>query len=314
MSRSVLMMFDLPVLESALQREYLVYRKSAQADLTEFLIQNGGAIEGVVSLGSIIISPDHLDLMPNLKVIALFSAGFEAVDLDACRSRKIAVTTCSGANAGDVADMAFGLLLSVGRNIVYGDRQVRAGQWSREQRMVGTIRDGVFGSTLGILGLGAIGLEIAKRASGFDMPVIYHNRSPRPDVPYRYIANVWALAKEADHLIVACPLNDETKSKVNREVLRALGPKGILVNIARGGVIDEPALIESLQADEILGAGLDVFVDEPSAPEALRALDNVVMTPHHAGYTRRVFRVMGELVADNLQRVFAGAEPVNRIV
>jgi lactate dehydrogenase-like 2-hydroxyacid dehydrogenase len=305
--------FDLPPLEAALAADYIVHKRSALADLPDFLANHAAGVQVIVSLGSLALSVDMFNAMPKLKAIVLFSAGFEAVDLELCRQRNVALTTCSGANAVDVADMAFGLLLAMARNIPMADRFVRAGQWTATNRG-GGLREGLAGSRLGILGLGAIGLEIAKRAGGFDMPVSYHNRRPREGVSYTFLPSVLELATKVDHLVIACPLSDETRNIVNRPVLQALGPQGILVNIARGGVVDEPALIDSLKAGEISGAGLDVFADEPHVPEALRTLDNVVMTPHHAGFTRRVFRNMGAMVADNVARAIAGNDLINRIV
>ncbi len=313
MKPHILLNFDLPPLEAALQAKYVIHRRSAIANFETFLTECGPQISVVVSFGALPIGAEILDAMPKLKAIVLFSAGYDGLDLDLCKKRGLPVTTCSGANAGDVADMAFGLLLAVARNIPLVDRFVRAGHWTKENRG-GGLRDGLYGSKLGILGLGAIGMQIARRASGFDMPVSYHNRKQRPDVDYSYEPDVMALARSVDHLIIACPLTDETRNCITRDVLRALGPKGILVNIARGGVVDEPALIESLKAGEILGAGLDVFADEPHVPAELRALDNVVMMAHHAGFTRRVFRDMGALVEENIARAIAGQELLNRVI
>jgi lactate dehydrogenase-like 2-hydroxyacid dehydrogenase len=312
MKPDILFNFELPPLAAAMASLATVHRRPAPGTEDIFFSQVGPNIQAVVTWGSLGIANKELDLMPNVKAVLLFSAGYEGVDLDYCRARNIAVTAGSGLNADDVADLAFGLLLDVARALSHADRFVRTGGWTSTNRGPG-LRDGLSGAKLGIVGLGAIGLEIARRAEGFKMDIAYTTRRPRADVTYRYVPHVLDLAREVDHLILACPLNDETKNMINADVLKALGPSGILVNIARGGVVDEPALIQALQSGTILGAGLDVFVDEPRVPAALLALDNVVLTPHLGGLTRRVFKGMGELIIENLRRTFAGEDLLSRV-
>ena len=312
MKPDILFNFDFPPLQAAMASLATVHKRPAPGEEEAFFAQAGPDIQSVVTWGSLGIANRELDLMPNVKSILLFSAGYEGVDLDYCRARNIAVTAGSGLNADDVADLAIGLLLDAGRAIGQADRFVRTGGWTSTNRGPG-LRESISGARLGIVGLGAIGLEIARRAEGFKMAIAYTTRRPRADVAYRYVPHVLDLAREVDHLILACPLTAETKNLINAEVLKALGPNGILVNIARGGVVDEPALIQALQSGAILGAGLDVFVDEPHVPKALLTLDNVVMTPHLGGLTRRVFKGMGELIIENLRRTFAGEDLLSRV-
>ena len=312
MKPDILFNFDFPPLQVAMAELATVHRRSALGDEDLFFSQVGPNIQAVVSYGSVGVTQKDMDRLPNLKSILLFSAGYDGVDLDICRARNIAVTVGSGLNADDVADLAIGLLLDVGRAVSRADRFVRTGAWTATNRGPG-LRDGISGTKLGIVGMGAIGLEIARRAEGFKMPISYTTRRPRADVAYRYVPNVIDLAREVDHLILACPLTDETKNLINQPVLEALGREGILINIARGGVVDDQALIQALQNGTILGAGLDVFTDEPHVPDALLALDNVVLTPHIGGLTRRVFKGMGELIIENLRRTFAGEELLGRL-
>ena len=312
MKPDILFNFDFPPLQAAMAELATVHRRSALGDEDIFFSQIGPHIQAVVSYGSVGVTQKDMDRLPNLKSILLFSAGYDGVDLDLCRARNIAVTVGSGLNADDVADLAIGLLLDVGRAVSRADRFVRTGAWTATNRGPG-LRYGISGTKLGIVGMGAIGLEIARRAEGFKMPIFYTTRRPHADVTYRYIPNVIDLAREVDHLILACPLTDETKNLINQPVLEALGREGILINIARGGVVDDQALIQALQNGTILGAGLDVFTDEPKVPDALLALDNVVLTPHIGGLTRRVFKGMGELIIENLRRTFAGEDLVGRL-
>ena len=224
------------------------------ADDNPSLLETGVAqrIE-VVASGGVLRRP-LIEALPRLRLVVHGAAGFERVDVDALRERRILMTTTPGVADGCVADMAFALLLAVGRSVVPGDRFVRAGLWSGGGDFPLVPR--LFGRPVGILGLGGIGLAIARRAAGFDMPVFYHNRRPREDVPYAYCDSPLELARRCDVFMVACPGGDETRHIVNAEVLDALGSSGIIVNIARGSIIDEGALIVALREKRIFGAGL----------------------------------------------------------
>jgi lactate dehydrogenase-like 2-hydroxyacid dehydrogenase len=249
------------------------------------------------------ISAALIAALPRLRLIAAYGVGVDKIDLGAARARGIAVTNSPGPTDGCVADMAFALLLAAARGVVAGDRFVRAGKW----------RDGLFPllprihhRRMGILGLGRIGREIARRVAGFDMPVSYHNRRRVADVDYAYKDSVVALAADADVLMVACPGGAATRHLVDAAVLRALGPRGILVNIARGSIVDEAALIAALEGGVIAAAGLDVFDHEPEVPARLIALDNVVLTPHRGGGTIETWQECADLVIANLRAHYRG--------
>jgi lactate dehydrogenase-like 2-hydroxyacid dehydrogenase len=201
-----------------------------------------------------------------------------------------------------VADLAFGLLIDISRGISAGDRFVRRGDWERNGFPLATR---VSGKRLGVLGLGRIGQAIAKRSTGFDMEVRYHSRRPMADVSWGYEASAAALADWADFLVVACAGGPSTRHLVSAEVLAALGPKGFLINISRGTVIDEQALVQALAGKRIAGAALDVFENEPHVPAALMSLDNVVLLPHVASNTHETRKAMNDLVASNLRSYFA---------
>jgi lactate dehydrogenase-like 2-hydroxyacid dehydrogenase len=232
--------------------------------------------------------------------------GYDGIDVAAAKKRGIMVTHTPEVLNDDVADLAMGLLLSVARKIPAADRFTRNADWL----------DGPFqltrkltGAKLGIVGMGRIGQAIAKRAAAFDMVISYTTRNQRSDVAYKYVPNVLALAAEVDFMVVITPGGAATKNLINAEVLKALGPQSFLVNVARGSVVDQAALIEALQKKWIAGAGLDVYVDEPNVPAELRKLDNVVLTPHIASATVETRKAMSALALANLEAFMAG-QPV----
>ena len=248
--------------------------------------------------------------MPKLRLIAAYGVGTDKIDFAAARARGIAVTNTPGPTDGCVADMAFGLLLAAARGIVAGDRFVREGRW-----MAGAfpLMPRIHSRTMGILGMGRIGQAIARRAAAFDMNVLYHNRRPVPGVAQGYRDSVAGLARDSDILVVACPGGAATRHLVDAAVLRALGAGGIVVNIARGKVIDEAALVAALQDGTIAAAGLDVFEHEPQVPAALMALPNVVLMPHRGGGTIETWEECADMVIANLMAHFAGAALPNPV-
>ncbi|MBL8672525.1 MAG: 2-hydroxyacid dehydrogenase [Alphaproteobacteria bacterium] len=291
---------------AALEAEHRVHRLWEAPDRDALLASVGPRVQAVFTSGLRGADAALLARLPALRIVCCFGSGYENVDLAAARARGIAVTHSPGANAPDVADMAWALLLAAARRVGSGDRLIRLGGWTKAY--ANPVVPGVLGRRLGIIGLGAIGSEVAKRAAGFDMEVRYHNPRPR-EVPFARMASPLALADWADILVVSCRASPATQGIVDGAVLRALGPQGVLVNVARGSVVDEAALIAALRDGVILAAGLDVFAREPDVPEALRALDNVVMTPHAADYTQRAFAAKMAMVRENLRRCFAG-EPL----
>ncbi len=241
--------------------------------------------------------------LPKLGAIAAFGVGVDSIDVAAARERGIGVANAPGVTDDCVADMAMALLLAVTRDIVAGDRFVRDGRWTAGPY---PLRRRTSSRRMGILGLGRIGLAIARRAAAFDMRVTYHNRRPRHDVPYAWQPTPRALAEGCDVLMLACLGGAATRKLVDADVLQALGPDGVLVNIARGSVVDEAALIDALQTGKIAAAGLDVFAHEPEVPQALRALPNVVLMPHRGGGTVETFLDCADMVVANLAAFYRG--------
>jgi len=296
----------MPALEDQLQREFTVVRLADQPDAAAFLASEGASFDALVTSAAFGADARLFDKLPNLKIISSFGVGLDQIDLAAAAARGIAVGYTPDVLNDCVADIAFALLLDVARGASASDRFVRAGKWLTERYPLQTR---VSGKRLGILGLGRIGRTIARRATGFDMEIRYTNRRRVNDVPYTHEPDIKALAAWSDFLVIAAAGGDESRGMVSAEVLNALGPKGFLVNVARGSVVDERALVKALQDGRIAGAGLDVFEDEPNVPPALFQLDNVVLLPHVASGTEETRQAMADRVLDNLRRFHAG-EPL----
>ena len=298
----------LPALEARLAETYDVHALWNEADPKAFLAARGGEFTALVTSARFGADAETIAALPALKVISSFGVGLDAIDLDAARARGIAVGYTPDVLNDCVADTAFALVMDVARRITESDRFVRRGDWKKGPFPLATK---VSGKKLGILGMGRIGRVIARRASGFDMEVRYHNRRELDDVDFVYADSLEALAEWADFLVIASAGGAETRGLVSREILDALGPQGYLVNISRGTVVDEAALVEALQHKRIAGAGLDVFEDEPNVPEALFALDNVVLLPHLASNTHETRAAMAQRVEDNLAAFLAGKPMVS---
>ncbi|MDF3836862.1 2-hydroxyacid dehydrogenase [Cupriavidus basilensis] len=289
-------------LEASLAEHYDVHPLWAEPDPAAFLASRGGEFAALTTRAAIGVDAATIAAMPALKVISSFGVGLDKIDLEAARGRGIAVGYTPDVLNDCVADTAFGLLMDVARGFSAADRFVRRGEWPKAQFPMTTR---VSGKRLGIIGMGRIGRVIARRGSGFDMEVRYHSRRPVADVDYRHESSLTELAKWADFLVIATAGGPETRHLVSAAVLEALGPQGFLVNIARGTVVDEAALVDALVHRRIAGAGLDVFENEPQVPEALFALDNVVLLPHIASATHETRNAMADLVFENLQSFFA---------
>jgi lactate dehydrogenase-like 2-hydroxyacid dehydrogenase len=287
-----------------LGREFEILHVRPRDNRSEIIASGQSRIRAVITNGTTGIDAETIDALPALEIVCSFSAGYENVDVGAARARGIAVTHGPGVNAASAADHAVGLMIASGRGIARRDRLVRAGEWASARDLAPTIS----GKRLGIVGLGAVGAEIARRAAAFDMAIAYHNRGPRADVEYDYVESGYGLAARSDYLVLSCPGGAATRHIVDAGVLKALGPDGHIVNIARGSVVDTAALIAALENRAIAGAALDVFEDEPNVPEGLKAFDNVVLSPHVAGFTPEAFRAGFELMRDNLRAHFAGNE------
>jgi lactate dehydrogenase-like 2-hydroxyacid dehydrogenase len=287
-------------LEAALRADFDVHLLESGPERAAFLARHGVEFEALVTSARMGADAALIDALPRLKAIACFGVGVDAIDLGAARRRGVVVSNTPDVLTDCVADLAFGLLIDVARGLSAADRFVRRGDWQRTQFPLATR---VSGKRLGILGLGRIGRAIAKRAGGFDMSVRYTSRRP-VDAPYGYEPSLVELAGWADFLVVACAGGAATKHLVSAAVIDALGPQGFLINISRGSVVDEKALVDALSNGRVAGAALDVFEDEPNVPAALVALDNVVLLPHIASATRETRQAMADLVLDNLRSYF----------
>jgi hydroxypyruvate reductase len=261
-----------------------------------------GRVTALVGIGSTTkVDRKLLSMLPRLQMISIFGTGYDGVDIDAVLDRGIMVTHTPDVLTDDVADLAMALVLSVGRRIPQADRFVRNGDWATEPF---ALTHRVSGRRMGIVGLGRIGSAIAKRAAAFDMSIAYTGRQAKDGVPYAYHDSVAGLAAEVDFLVVVVPGGEKTAKLIDAQVLQALGPKGYLINVARGSVVDEPALIQALKTKAIAGAGLDVFWDEPRISPELRQQPHVVLTPHIGSATEETRRLMADLALANLFAYF----------
>lgn len=292
-----------PDVMGQLQPAFTVHTLFDAADKNGLIAGLAGGLKAAVTNGNAGFSPALMDQLPKLKLISSLGVGYDNIDVHAAATRGIAVTNTPDVLTDDVADVALILLLGSVRRMPQGDSYVRRGEWLKRP-MALTQRVG--GRKAGIVGLGRIGMAIAKRAAACEVNIAWHGPRAKPEVPYPYYADLAALARDSDFLIIACPGGPATRHLVDAAVLEALGPKGWLINIARGSVVDEAALIAALRDQKIAGAGLDVFDDEPRVPEALLAFDNVVLQPHVGSATVETRRAMSQLVVDNVHAFFAG--------
>lgn len=260
-------------------------------------------VRAIVGGGEARIDQALMDQCPKLEVITICGVGYDGVDVQTAKARGVPVTHTPDVLNDDVADLGLALLLAVARNIPAADRFTRQGEWEKGPF---PLTRKLTGSRLGIVGMGRIGQAIAKRAAAFDMDIRYHTRTVRQDVSYVHEPSLTALAKWSDFLLVITPGGAATRHLINAEVLKALGPQSYLINVARGSVVDESALMEALRQGLIAGAGLDVYEDEPRVPAALRDLPNVVLTPHMASGTAQTRGAMSDLTLANLQAHFDG--------
>jgi hydroxypyruvate reductase len=281
---------------------YTVHRVWQAPEPVAFLASLADRIEVAVTAGERGMKAAEIAALPRLKLIACFGVGVDGIDLSSARARGIAVTNTPDVLTECVADTAWMLILATMRRLVVYDRFVRNGDWLKGPPLP---TDEVCGANLGILGLGRIGKAIARRAESFNMRIAYHGRRRQADSPYAYYEDAREIARWSKVLVVACPGGPETRNIVNREVLDALGPEGYLINVSRGSTVDEPELVSALLEGRLGGAGLDVFADEPRVPEALFALDNVVLQPHVGSRTHATRNAMGQLVLDNVAAWFA---------
>lgn len=301
----------LPSLQTAVDTHFAATHYWELADQQAWLQAHGASIKALVTSGVYGASAALLGQLPNLEAIFSFGVGYDAIAVDVARDRGIVVTNTPQVLDDCVADTAMGLIIDTLRRFTEADRYVRAGKWSQARFPV-AVKIG--GKKLGIVGLGNIGQAIARRAAAFDMEILYHNRSPKAGVDYRYFADLDAMISACDVLVLAVPGGKATDRLIDARRLALLGNKGFLINIARGSVVDQPALIEALQQGTIAGAGLDVFEAEPQVPESLLAMENVVLLPHVGSGTQETRQAMGDLVWQNIEGWFYhGKRPVTPV-
>lgn len=293
-----------PLIERGLAERFnahIFHRPDDLAKLSSDLAQNirGMAITNLVKADGALLTR-----FPKLEMIASFGVGYDHVDFRYAADHNIVVTHTPDVLTDEVADTAIGLLIATLREFIAADRYVREGRWAKQNYRLspGSLRD----RTVGIVGMGRIGQAIAKRLDAFSVPVVYHSRNPAAGISHKHYPNLIEMAKAVDTMIAITPGGASTLKMINAEVLKALGPRGVFVNVARGSVVDEEALIAALKDGTIMAAGLDVFAHEPNVPEAFRTMDNVVLLPHIASASVATRDAMDQLVVDNLLNWFSG--------
>lgn len=311
-SPEILLLGAYPEAEMAkLAETYTVHRLWEQTDPDAYLAEIGPRIRAIGTRGDLGADAALMRRLPQLELVGCFGVGVDAIDLDYARAQGVRVTNTPDVLTDDVADMAMALLLATARRIPYGDRHVRSGAWSAAPMPLTT---SVTGKRIGILGFGRVGRAVARRAVGFDMQIAYCSREQDMGIPYSWHGTAAALAAQVDFLVVCLSASADTRGIVDGDVLAALGPAGILINVARGSVIDEPALLAALKDRAIAGAGLDVFLNEPDPDPAFAAFDNVVLQPHNASGTVETRAAIGLLVRKNMNAHFAGQPLLTPVV
>lgn len=283
--------------QQRLAEHFQLHKLSEIDDLSEFLTEYGAKISAVATNGHSGVKPQILDACPNLKVISCHGVGYDGIDTAACVARGILVSHTPNVLNAEVANTALMLMLAAYRNLLGNDAYVRSGRWLSDGPA--PLSHSPDNRTVGIVGMGRIGQEIAERLQVLNSRIIYHSRSPK-DVPYPYYANLTDMAQAADVLVCITPGGPSTRKLINRDVLDALGPEGMLINVSRGTVVDEAELVSALQQKRLGYAGLDVFEAEPRVPEALFAMPNVVLLPHVGSATHETRAAMAALTVDNL--------------
>ena len=299
----------IPAINDELAARYTVHRYFEASDPEGWLREHGASIDAVITGGHTGISRAMLEQLPSLKVVAVNGVGTDAVDLAYCRERGLPVTATLGALTEDVADLAIGLLIAACRNLSAGDRFVRDGQWERfPQPSAIPLARRFSGMRVGIVGMGRVGRAVALRAAAFGCPIGYTDLRAMDDVAHRFVPKLVDLARDADALVL-CAAADSAEGIVDAAVLEALGPRGFLVNVARGRLVNEADLTQALAAGRIAGAGLDVFVDEPRVPLGLRQSERVTLQAHRASATWETRTAMGEMVLAGIAQALAGERP-----
>ena len=302
-----------PILENGFSDQFVLHSAETRHDLERLTAATSDKIRGIaVTYHTVPADKRALALFPSLEIVASFGVGYDHVDSTYAREHNTIVTNTPDVLTEEVADVALGLLIATVREFVKADRYLRSGLWTSQNYplSVGSLRD----RNVGIVGMGRIGQAIARRLDGCRVPVVYHSRKPANGVSYTHYPDLIEMAKAVDTLVVIVPGGAGTAKMINADVMKALGPRGVIINVARGSVVDEPALIAALKSGTILAAGLDVFEKEPNVPDELRALQNVVLLPHIGSASVVTRNAMDQLVVDNLKAWFAGKPPLTPVV
>jgi lactate dehydrogenase-like 2-hydroxyacid dehydrogenase len=302
----------MPSVDAELERDYIVHRVGGRADFGSLPEAVRARVRAIATRAGVGVAPELIEALPKLEIVGIYGVGTDKIDLEHARMRGVQVTNTPDVLTADVADMALGLALATLRRLCSGDRFVRGRRWANKEIM--PLASKFSGKRVGILGLGRIGRAIAQRAAAFDTQIAYTGRRAHDDIPYRFEPSLLALARDSDVLIVAIAGGPDTLHLVDRPILEALGPQGVLVNVARGSVVDEHALVDALSDGRLGGAGLDVFAHEPQVPEALLGMEQVVLQPHQASATHETREAMGRLVLDNLAAHFSGRALLSAVV
>jgi lactate dehydrogenase-like 2-hydroxyacid dehydrogenase len=297
--------------EDQLEDIFTVHRLAKAAKGEALLAEIAPRVRAIATAGGAPVDAALMQKLPKLEIVSNFGVGYDSVDAKWAGAHGIVVTNTPDVLTEEVADTTIGLLIATVRQLPQAERYLRAGKWLEKPfpLTAATLRD----RTIGIIGMGRIGKAIAKRLEAFGLAVVYHSRRPASGVPWRHYPDLIAMARDVDVLIVIVPGGPATKNLVNRDVLEALGPNGILINIARGSVVDETALIEALRSKKILSAGLDVYVEEPRVPKELIDMDHIVLLPHVGSASIHTRRAMGQLVVDNLKAWVEGKGPLTPV-
>ena len=301
-----------PIVDKGFSDQYVLHPFETRADLDRVPPAVAGKIRGAaVTYSTVRCDGKVMAMFPKLEIVASFGVGYDHVEASYAREHNIVVTNTPDVLTEEVADVAMGLLISTLREFVKADRYLRSGLWTTQQYplSVGSLRD----RKVGIVGMGRIGQAIARRLEASQVPVVYHSRNPVGSLKYKHYPDLIEMAKAVDTLVAIVPGGPSTAKMINADVLKALGPRGVVINVARGSVVDEEALIAALKSGTILAAGLDVFANEPKVPDELKAMQNVVLLPHIGSGSVVTRNAMDQLVVDNLKSWFAGKGPLTPI-
>lgn len=313
MKPNILVLRDLEAKQMAiLEQNFTLHFFNVTTPVKQLPEQVAASIIAIVTSGTIALTNGLIERLPDLKIISSSGVGYDAIDIELCNKRGIKVCNTPGLMTNDTADLAIMLILATRRRLMFGDQWLRSNQWAKKGPM--PLTSSLPGKKLGIVGLGRIGRAIATRAQAMQLEIAYFGRNKKNNCDYQYESQLIDLAKWADILVVCCPGGKDTVGLINKQILIALGKQGTLINVARGSVVDQTALIEALANKTIDSAGLDVFAEEPCRGDIFKGLHNVVLSPHHASGTVETRANMSQMVVDNLEAYFSGKAlitPVN---